>query len=482
MKNTKPLNRLLIIWLILFCFDGCKKTDPASIANNIPGGIPTVTDFQPAYTASGVPVDTAVSKTIGAAGGSIISGDGRMQLNIPSGALSANTVITIQPITNECPGGIGVAYDMQPNGTRFAKPASLIFHYTDEELDSTDPYFLYVAYQDSLNEWLSDYVYRDVDTLAKTVTLNISHFTDRSVGSKAMMLRTPFEVHSGETSLLRAVDFTGASAPSGGGSGDDELASLGNTVGLSGVSDWRVNGVLGGNSTVGTVSGNGNAATYTAPASITQRKVVNVSARYKMTTTVTRYNRGKRVSYSQNAQYVRVSGSITLLPNLSYRVLITMSATGTNECFLDNYRDTATLLVDVDGDEVTISEIDNQAPFTKPGSGPSKDGLESCSWVPDALGELNIESGTGVVFPEGNVPAGVEKVVTVNLTGFGVLPKWEITNSGGGKSVTGGIPIPTVPPQFRFHLNGNRQKESYTSPVDPNGYSSSWEVTIVPRF
>ncbi len=482
MNNAQPFNRLTIILLILFCFNGCKKTDPASIANNLPGGIPTGIDIQPAYTASGMPVDSAVSKIIGAGGGSITSGDGRMQLNIPAGALTTNTVITIQPISNECPGGIGVAYDMQPNGTKFTKPATLVFHYTDEELDSTDPYFLYVAYQDSLYEWLSDFVYRDVDTLAKTVTLNINHFTGRSMGSIAMIVSFPSEVHSGETSLLRAVDYTGPSASSGGGSGDDELSSLGNTSGLSGVSDWRVNQVPGGNSTVGTVSGNGNLATYMAPATITARKTIYVSVKYKMTTTVTRYNRGKPVSFSQNSQYVRLSAGVTLLPKLSYRVLVTLKATGTNPCYLDKYTDTATLQVDIDGDDVTVSNLDNQAPVDTPSAGPSKDGLQTCSWSPDSKGELNIESGTGSVFPEGDVPAGVEKVVTVTLTGSGSLPKWAITNSGGGKSFTGGATIPSTPPQFRFHLNGNTQKESYTSPVEPNGYSSSWEVTIVPRF
>lgn len=484
MNNAKTLNRLLIIWLILFCFNSCKKTDPALIANNLPGGIPTGIDIQPAYTAIGMPVDSAVSKTIGAAGGSITSSDGRMQLNIPAGALTTNTVITIQPITNECPGGIGLAYDMQPNGTKFTKPATLVFHYTDEELDSTDPYFLYVAYQDSLYEWLSDFVYRDVDTLAKTVTLNINHFTGRSMGSRAILTCAPSQVHSGETSLLRAVDYTGPSASSGGGSGDDELSSLGNTSGLSGVSDWRVNQVPGGNSTVGTVSGNGNLATYMAPATITARKTIYVSVKYKMTTTVTRYNRGKPVSFSQNSQYVRLSAGVTLLPKLSYRVLVTLRATGTNECYLDNYTDTATLQVDIDGDDVIVSNIDNQAPFVSdPSSGTSKDDLEICTWAPDPTGELNIESGTGVVFPTGDVPAGVEKVVTVNLTGLGNLPFWVVkTKSSGAKTLVGGEGIPSSPPQFRFHLNGNRQTESYTTPVEQNGYSSSWEVIIVPRF
>jgi hypothetical protein len=57
MSNTQPLNRLLIVWLLLLCFNGCKKTDPASLANNIPGAVPTGTDFQSVYTATGVPVE-----------------------------------------------------------------------------------------------------------------------------------------------------------------------------------------------------------------------------------------------------------------------------------------------------------------------------------------------------------------------------------------------------------------------------------------
>jgi hypothetical protein len=206
MKKTFLLYPLFFILLIVLFLISCVKTDPNSILNNLPGG-PGGNDVTPAFTNVGTPVGDPVTKTIGAAGGTIASGDGRMQLTIPAGALSVSTDITIQPVTNECPGGIGLAYDMLPNGTKFAKPATLVFHYTDEELDSTEPYFLFVAYQDSLYEWLADIVYRDVDISANTVTLDINHFTQRAVGSKARLLTNPSSVRSGETSFAQAVDL-----------------------------------------------------------------------------------------------------------------------------------------------------------------------------------------------------------------------------------------------------------------------------------
>jgi hypothetical protein len=50
---------------------------------------------------------------------------------------------------------------------------------------------------------------------------------------------------------------------------------------LNPISDWSVNGVLGGNSTTGTVTGSGVSGTFVAPATKPSPNVVTVSARVK---------------------------------------------------------------------------------------------------------------------------------------------------------------------------------------------------------
>jgi hypothetical protein len=64
--------------------------------------------------------------TIGAAGGTVTADDSRARLEIPPGALSAATAIRITPASSSRTGLLpGMAYDFQPDGLVFAKPATL---------------------------------------------------------------------------------------------------------------------------------------------------------------------------------------------------------------------------------------------------------------------------------------------------------------------------------------------------------------------
>src|SRR5579864_3487419 len=164
--------RLYSILLILAFACACKKSiSPGSGST----GTGSTTDTSVAITAVGTPVGTPVTKTIGAAGGTISSADGRIDLIIPPGALSSDLAITIQPITNQCPGGLGAGYDFLPNGTKFSTPATLIFHYADSDVNGTDPDLIYYATQDSSRAWDVD-IEKDVDTVAKTISFDVHHF------------------------------------------------------------------------------------------------------------------------------------------------------------------------------------------------------------------------------------------------------------------------------------------------------------------
>src|SRR6476661_8458618 len=129
-KNLKPL-----FYATLFAgiavLAGCKK-EPLSPQ-------PPAETFVPVVTAIGQPVGSASTASIGAAGGSLTSPDGRVTLTIPAGALGAATSISIQPIENTAPLGVGLSYDFLPNGQQFAKPVTVTLHYTDEELAGTAP-------------------------------------------------------------------------------------------------------------------------------------------------------------------------------------------------------------------------------------------------------------------------------------------------------------------------------------------------------
>ncbi|MFT3915175.1 MAG: hypothetical protein QM704_13950 [Anaeromyxobacteraceae bacterium] len=75
----------------------------------------------------GVPTGRAASLVIGAAGGSVTSPDGVLTVEVPAGAVAADTDFTITEITNTAPGGIGNAYRLAPAGLELAAPVTLTF-------------------------------------------------------------------------------------------------------------------------------------------------------------------------------------------------------------------------------------------------------------------------------------------------------------------------------------------------------------------
>jgi hypothetical protein len=89
-----------------------------------------------------------VSKEIGEVGGSVTSADGRLTVDIPAGALTESTMISIQPISSTLPMGIGDAYRLSPEGQIFSLPATITFNYDDTALRGSSSQLLYIAYQD----------------------------------------------------------------------------------------------------------------------------------------------------------------------------------------------------------------------------------------------------------------------------------------------------------------------------------------------
>ena len=96
------LSRSVFLYLVLVYSiipQGCIKTG-ISDSNSNPRNLKP--EVEPAGTTTSDPV----SQVIGSGGGSISSTDGNIELIVPAGALDSNTTITMQPITNTCPGGL----------------------------------------------------------------------------------------------------------------------------------------------------------------------------------------------------------------------------------------------------------------------------------------------------------------------------------------------------------------------------------------
>ncbi len=114
------MRRLIFAAFVLVLINGCKKSN--SSHSTTPITIPT----QPAVqTPVGTPTGAPVTVAIGPAGGTVLSADGRVELNFPANAVATSTNITIQPVTNTAPNGSGVGYRYWALGSQlylFASP------------------------------------------------------------------------------------------------------------------------------------------------------------------------------------------------------------------------------------------------------------------------------------------------------------------------------------------------------------------------
>lgn len=228
----------------------------------------------PLITEQGTPSGEAVQATLGPAGGSLASADATFTLTVPPGALTTSTVVSIQPISNHAPGGLGAALRLTPEGQTFDSPVTLTFHYAEADLAGTALEALGVAYQDEQGRWRSlNAVARDAE--ARTLTVTTTHFSDWSRVS-GFQLRPPMGAVDLERQLMLEVDFCQTQQVT------DELYTLlaaCEANELFPVTRWSVNGISGGNQSVGSVDEVApGAAVYTAPARKPASNPVAVSA------------------------------------------------------------------------------------------------------------------------------------------------------------------------------------------------------------
>ena len=131
--------------------------------------------YAPTLTEIGKPAGEKVSEKIDRDGGELSSSDGRVDLIMPPDAVSKKTNISIQPVVNTLSPGKTKAYQLEPSGISFQKPLRIVFHYSAKE-DAAMPELRNIAWQDDKGQWygLDSCV---VDTVARTVTGSISHFS-----------------------------------------------------------------------------------------------------------------------------------------------------------------------------------------------------------------------------------------------------------------------------------------------------------------
>ncbi len=216
----------------------------------------------------GTPVGDKVTKTIGAAGGSLASKDNTLQIDIPAGALAGNTEISVQAVSNTLPGSPGTAYRLLPENVNFAKPVKLTFKYTDRHLDSTSADALYMAYQaqDGIWRFLPKTV---LNTTARTLTVETTHFSDWAPFAMYWLRPQPSSVMVGKLAAVHiysSIDKMKADSDSHPIAIHRERA-LENTANIR---NWKLSGA-------GTLTPEGRFAWYKAPGKVPNPATVTVS-------------------------------------------------------------------------------------------------------------------------------------------------------------------------------------------------------------
>ena len=437
----KKMLLLLLPVTIVLILSGCKKNTNA-LTSSIPDiAVPTTV---------GTPVGDSTIKTIGPSGGSLASADGNAELIFPAGALSNNTNISIQAITNNAPNGIANAYRFLPEGITFLQPVTLKFHYKAEDLAATLGDLMGIAFQDSTGIWYRVNNFTN-DTANKIISAPIRHFTDW----------TPFDILSinpqfGNIKVNQSwtLDISAVSTDDGALKFDPEndevapLIKLGNNFKVV----WSANGIVNGNATVGTLTGSLPSASFKAPAKVPSQNPVSVSA---LVVATFKY-------HGKTFDKTNLISNVNIVDKQKFDLLIVVVE---QDAVPFVYKDSATMTVTVDAnDSVTISDISNSAPFCLPLSVTTTDGCTS-TWVQDGIGEINITSGTGQALRTSGDPSWS---LLLNFTHTGaVSPKFHKECTGGDDEILGGYPIPGIPDFLYFNLLPGRK---YSNTDDGESY------------
>ena len=407
--------------------------------------------FAPTLTAIGKPVGDKISEPIDKDGGRIISADKKMELIIPQDAVSKRTNISIQSVENTLAPGQGNSYHLEPSGITFQKPLQIIFHYSSKE-DAAMPELRNIAWQDDKGQWnaLDSSV---VDTTARTVTGNITHFS-------TWVFFDYFYLHPVEAKVKVTKKFQLQIICLYPGGLSDEFKS--NIMKQMKFSTY-VNGIRGGNAVVGTVSSvlgssERRVVNYTAPVTVPDNNPVAISVE---TSNVT-FNRKKfsKLKLISNIRVFDVAYDISVKGFVEQAVL---------SCEVNCY-DESSCTVFLDGKRSRLENIVNMNAKVTPG-GKCTCPVEEIN-KGNNIGPVNIEGASKIEI----VPQQPFRVIRVYFTKAAAwLPGWHAPPCGHTNDVvTPPLALPALP--FFLSWEDDGKEHLMKGGDDRNG----WEITVKP--
>jgi hypothetical protein len=140
------------------------------------------------------------------------------------------------------------------------------------------------------------------------------------------------------------------------------------------------------------------------------------------------------------------TGTTTGGKTLSFAVQADVHIAGSSDVYEDDYHDSVSFRVDVQGMAVTISDIVNQRPTVTPSSGSDLGGT-TAQWIPDTVGVTNIiGEQVGLAYDSAD-----KKVIGIYfLDEKTVSPGWLITYPATGTITVDSSPTPGFPGALTF--------------------------------
>lgn len=127
-------------------------------------------------------------ETIGKRGGTVMSDDGRLTLDIPAGALDHEVEVRIEAVDDAPRGTVGTVYAIEPLGLQLAVPATLTYDLASDEedrsLDLTSAQLdklVLVTEKAARWEKMSD---RELDSDAETLSASVLYFSSYAIVSR----------------------------------------------------------------------------------------------------------------------------------------------------------------------------------------------------------------------------------------------------------------------------------------------------------
>lgn len=397
-------------------------------------------------TGFGTPDGKLVNKEIGSAGGKIVSDDNRVELIFPAGALTSNTTISIQPVTNLAPNGVGKSYWFEPSGIQFKKPVQIIFHYTDEEAEICPPDWMSLGVQSKNGKW-SFVDYESFDSISKTLTGFIHHFSGASNINDVQLKPNKTKLPVDGVTSIDVIDISSISS-----SYSWEPAELPGANNLL----WYASGVLNGNERTGKIgtsnipSGNNRLwqAYYLAPRFLPQKNPVKISVEI----------------YRKKGRGLRKTITCYILVYDMYKISVIHEIKGDDfgiKEFLGGGEliDSASCIVKVYPHEIRISDIQNYEPAITKTPGVEHGGtLELKIFTAGTQGSIHLTTDYSSFRLSGDYPPEVYyKLPLRNIPGFRVQYV--------GRRFTGPVqtlPYPSLPTEIEFIANGRQQQYNVT--------------------